>query len=352
MWASSQLKGIIGTGDDVELGIGEHILVSRRREPWGRTITAESRREWTRENAGYMLEDTPGGREALLGLADPDVHDIVREAEAPPFGSWTSLIDLHAQRVDLRVRYFGTRVRGSDGRGLATVYLYGSNLPAQLLALVAQGSRAMFERMARLIEPGRREAAVLFADVQASGALSRRLPSAAYFELIRSLTTDIDAAVIANDGIVGKHAGDGLVAFFLVEDTGSASACARQAILAARALEAAARDASVQLNVGVHWGGLLYMGQITTGGRLEVTALGDEVNECARMEQAARDGAILASKTLIERLSPQDAAAVGVDADHVLYRALADLPGADEKAVRDAGTLAVTDIAETDREEP
>jgi class 3 adenylate cyclase len=46
------------------------------------------------------------------------------------------------------------------------------------------------------------------------------------------------------------------------------------------------------------------MGQVVTGGRLGVTALGDEVNECARMKQTATGGALLASKALIERLDP------------------------------------------------
>ena len=71
----------------------------------------------------------------------------------------------------------------------------------------------------------------------------------------------MDAAVIENDGIVGKHAGDGLVAFFLAADTGSSSACSRQAIRAARALARIAEQASVQLNVGLHWSGTLYMGR-------------------------------------------------------------------------------------------
>ena len=46
--------------------------------------------------------------------------------------------------------------------------------------------RGMFERMARLTEPGRREAAVLFADIQSSGELSRHLSSAAYFRLVQT----------------------------------------------------------------------------------------------------------------------------------------------------------------------
>ncbi len=57
------------------------------------------------------------------------------------------------------------------------------------------------------------------------------------------------------------------------------------------------------MNVGAHWGPALYMGQIVTGGRLEVTALGDEVNEAARVQQSARDGEILATKSLVEQLA-------------------------------------------------
>jgi class 3 adenylate cyclase len=94
----------------------------------------------------------------------------------------------------------------------------------------------------------------------------------------------------------------------------------------------------------VHWGGTLYMGQVVTGGRLEVTALGDEVNECARIEQTADGGSLLASKALIERLDPGDAAAVGIAPSRVAYQALAELEGADAKAIRDAGLIAVTRV--------
>jgi hypothetical protein len=47
---------------------------------------------------------------------------------------------------------------------------------------------------------------------------------------------------------------------------------------------------------------------------------------------------------LIERLEPADAAAVGLAPAHMAYRALADLESADEKAVRDAGLIAVARI--------
>jgi hypothetical protein len=47
-------------------------------------------------------------------------------------------------------------------------------------------------------------------------------------------------------------------------------------------------------HAAAHWGGALYLGQIVTGGRLEITALSDEVNECARIRQTAPNGSLLA----------------------------------------------------------
>ena len=83
---------------------------------------------------------------------------------------------------------------------------------------------------------------------------------------------------------------------------------------------------------------------VATGGRLEVTALGDQMNDGARIEAAAKGGAILASKDLIERLDATDARASGVDRDALAYTPLAELDGASDKAIRDAGTIPVTKI--------
>jgi class 3 adenylate cyclase len=142
------------------------------------------------------------------------------------------------------------------------------------------------------------------------------------------------------------------------DDAGSASAAARAAIECAREIAEEAGRAAKEIaqetglfegsecsvNSGVHWGGTLYMGQLVTGGRLEVTALGDEVNECARIEQTARDGRALASKTLVEHLTEQDAFDLGLDPDSLVYRTIAELADAPEKSVRDAGGIAVTEL--------
>jgi class 3 adenylate cyclase len=75
-----------------------------------------------------------------------------------------------------------------------------------------------------------------------------------------------------------------------------------------------------------------------------VTALGDQVNEAARIEACASGGRTLASKELIERLSKDDAIALGIDVKLVNYFALGALSTATEKARRDAPVLAVCDV--------
>ncbi len=86
------------------------------------------------------------------------------------------------------------------------------------------------------------------------------------------------------------------------------------------------------------------MGSIITGARAEVTALGDEVNEAARIEACASGSRALASKDLVERLAPDDAAALGIEPGRLVYTTLTDLATATEKARRDAPAIAVTEI--------
>lgn len=359
IWVSDELKTLIGEDDEQRLGVGHHVLVGRNGF-WLDVVTDETQGVWRRANLGYVIHETPGPvlARAIEEAGVGDEEDALAGIELGPAPSnWSFQMAYRRPGFPpLRVTCDSRRVNDADGERIGTANIYYPALAATVLDLLARGDEQMYRRMAKLIEPGRHAAAILFADLQASGALSRRLPSATYFRLISALTTAIDEVVGDLGGIVGKHAGDGVTAFFLADDAGSTSAAARAAIEASQRIgDAAERTASgfaaegvelapadVLMNIGVHWGGALYMGQIVTGGRLEVTALGDEVNEAARIQQAARDGSAWASKALVERLEAADAIAAGVDPDRAVYRTVAELPGADEKTIRDAGGIAVT----------
>ena len=100
----------------------------------------------------------------------------------------------------------------------------------------------------------------------------------------------------------------------------------------------------LNMRFGLHWGSTLYVGQISTAGRVEITALGDEVNEAARIEACASGALALASKDLIERLEADDAAALDLDSDGVTYTTLGNLTTATDKARRDAPAIAVCEV--------
>ncbi|MCU1589943.1 MAG: cyaB [Frankiales bacterium] len=350
VWLSEDFKHFVRETDDKALGIGLHAGVALLREPYLATMTPESVLELAETMLPYFVHSLP------VDELGPDVpngfEEILRgiEPRVPP-EHWTGTFDYVQPGVSpYAVHFLVSRIRDDSGQSIGQSVLTTIGLPAPLVALLAAGDAAMYERMVRLVEPGRHQAAILFADVQGSGELSRRLPTASYFQLVRALTAEFDRLVGAHCGVVGKHAGDGMTAFFLADDAGSPAAAAASVLRAARELQAnavaiaetvvAAADIPVLVNVGAHWGSGLYMGQLVPGGRLEVTALGDEVNEAARLQETARDGALLVSKALVELLDPGTATELGVP-ESLIYRPLSELPDAAPKAVRDAGHVAV-----------
>lgn len=322
----------------------------------GANTVAEIRHLFSRVGA-WLLADIPGGRDALRQIVHPTLRGIVDELEpnddaaiavVQPTTSFGSLIGATSvfQRVrDATGRLVGTVIVAKPAVGMSTLFL-----------LTAPGDLGHFERIRQLASAGQRPAAVLFADLEGSAPLAKRLPTASYFRLIRRLTRAADECVVDAGGLAGRHAGDGIVAFFVAETSGSESAAARACIEAARSFQIATREIALRhdlqgdeitVNAGMHWGATLYIGSIVTRGRTEVTALGDEVNEAARIEACATGGRALASKGLLERLNPEDADAVGIDPMRISYTQLANLDTATEKARRDAPSIPVYDLAET-----
>ena len=354
---STELRALLYESDPERIGYGRHIIETRL-GPAFKMVTPEHRGRWLERNAPFMLYDDPKLPDRLSGALPPAHAELLRKLEPRRAPSrWVGQIEFDGNEFTGRLHYLGERLVDENGEIFGYILIYGPSLPARVLGLLTRGDEATFARMAELTEPGRRQAAVLFADLEDSGALSRRLPSAVYFELIRSLVTAIDEAVVSRRGIIGKHTGDGVTAFFLADDHGSRSAAARAALETAQDIASIAEEVAVggragrlleaggwRFNTGVHWGSTLYIGQMATGGRLEVAALGDEFNEALRIQQSARGGVTLASKALLERLDTDDADAIGVSPQRMTYTTVAELPHASDKAIRDAGTVAVTEL--------
>jgi class 3 adenylate cyclase len=358
VWVSRELLTMFGESDREQIGIDDHVLLSRGRALARGTITEESAERWARTNGPFLLHAAERTGEAVTQMAEsPRVLEECDPRPAPAL--WASTFDFSRDEFFGRVNYVAERVHDDDGELVGYVFLYGLDVPASISVLLMRGDRTMHERMAALVHPGPRSAAVLFADLEASGSLSRQLPSPVYFRLVRDIRTALEAEVAGCGGIIGKHAGDGVTAYFIAEQLGSASSAARAALETAKGFQGRAREAAARvadeglpvdadcahLKVAVHWGPRLYIGQVASQGRLEITALGDEMNEAARVEQSAQGGQVLASKPLIERIDEDDASALSLDPARVSYRALADIEGVSEKAKREAGSLAVADVS-------
>lgn len=370
-WLSDDLRAILGEEDEGKLGYGKHIFECFTTDVWTTAVTMESRIASTVISLPRIAYDTPGGIDAVLELIDREMYaatqsfpegaiaefkeSLRQQGTIEPEAIWASHLEwVQGDLPPITINQIVTRLKDDSGETFGFALIYAQYYPPMLLGLIVRGDERMYERMARLYEPARRASAILFADLEASGVLSRKLSSAAYFQLVRSVVTKIDEVVVNNNGIVGKHAGDGATAFFLADDCGSPSAATLAAIRSARQIHDFTEQAASELDihgvegcpmrVGVHWGPNLFMGQLVTGGRLEVTALGDEVNECARIEQSAQRGQTLASKVLIEQLDPSDASALGIDLELVRYRTISELDGVSEKALRDAGGIPVTSV--------
>lgn len=351
-WVSDELRSFLGVDRDADVGIGTHVGAALLTDPWISTVHPDSVQTffdilgpfivWDAQRRGRDLAD-------LLGAASAELFASVQPVE-PPLSVSTSF------------RYAPPQGRARDGyvvdilfvqlfdagQELGFVALFDIGVPPRLVAMLSRGDQRMYERMARLVVPGHREAAILFCDLHGSGTLSRRLPTAEYFDLVSQLWVAVDGAVAEACGIVGKHAGDGATAFFLADDLGGRSEASRAALVTARTIHEVAEEVfrsvgeqGCLMKIGLHWGANLYMGQLVPGGRLDVTALGDEVNEASRIEQAAGPDQTLASKQLLEGLSTEHADELAIRTHELSYRTLAELVPHDDKIVRDAGTLAV-----------
>lgn len=334
--------------------LGSHIFSTAAKRYFAATIGDYLEAMFIELGPYVLTSASGGGREELRRVVDPEFADRLDEMQPKEIPAvwllrpeWTTAgADATGMAVWIRI---------DDGHGQLAGFCVLSKPEAgmsHLARAAAIADLAHLDRM-RLVEPDRRPAAVLMADLEASSPLARRLSSAQYFAFVRRLVRTADQCIIDAGGIIGRHAGDGVVAFFLADTAGSESAAARACIGAARSLhdslvEVAARseipEAELSLRFGLHWGATLYIGQILTAGRSEVTALGDEVNEAARIEACAAGGRTLASKSLVERLNRSDARALGLDTGHTTYTMLADLATATDKARRDAPSIAVCEL--------
>ena len=173
-------------------------------------------------------------------------------------------------------------------------------------------------------EPCLTDVAVLVADVQNSVRISAELPPEQYFQLINRIWGAMEPKLRKYHATHGKHAGDGLVCYFLPQpDNNFALNALRCAVEMREIMREISREwrlkknwgHELRLNIGLH-AGQEWFGAYQTPTHVEFTVLGDTVNTAGRLSDFARDGAVLASKTLLGKLTARERATVRYGVRH------------------------------------
>ncbi|MDP7547782.1 MAG: adenylate/guanylate cyclase domain-containing protein, partial [Alphaproteobacteria bacterium] len=137
-------------------------------------------------------------------------------------------------------------------------------------------------------------AVIYFADLRGFTPLAEKLPGPALLAMLDDYLDAIVRGVLQRKGEVLKFLGDGVLAVFEIadDDTECQVACeqgiaaGRDAFAAVDALNAsrkAARQPTMELDLALHIGDVLY-GNVGAEGRLDFTVIGPAVNEASRIE--------------------------------------------------------------------
>ena len=155
---------------------------------------------------------------------------------------------------------------------------------------------------------------VLFADLQDSVRICAELPPEEYFELINQMWKTMETSFRKYYGIYGKHAGDGIVYYFLKEQNSNylvnSIYCAIEIQEKMKIISAGWKARKkwyneLYLNIGINEG-LEYFSTVNASTSMEFTALGDTINYAGRLSNLARYGSILTTKNHINNLKDED----------------------------------------------
>ncbi len=186
--------------------------------------------------------------------------------------------------------------------------LEGSVQPQVLQTLQEHPERLSLDARERIVS-------IMFVDIVGfSLMVENQLPRLA-FESLRELIDEISSAVLAHGGMVNKTLGDGLLCFFgySFEDNTENADHAEKALLAAtqiqltnvpRMIKAARnREPVFPLRIGINTAAV-FMGNLGSGQRLDLTVIGNGVNFAKRLEGACMPHSILVGPTTKELLEP------------------------------------------------
>lgn len=138
------------------------------------------------------------------------------------------------------------------------------------------------------------EMSMLFADVRGSTALSEQMTPIEFQKLINRFYVGSTKAVVEEDGLVEKLAGDAVAAFWGAGFAGPDYVA--RTIRTAQKIQKVMAQQKIPVGIGVHAGAAFFGAMGEENGLINVSAIGDEVNTAARIASKAAAGEVLVSE--------------------------------------------------------
>jgi adenylate cyclase len=146
---------------------------------------------------------------------------------------------------------------------------------------------------------GEVEMSMLFADIRGSTALSEKMNPTDFSRLINRFFVESSNAIIQEDGLVEKLAGDAVAAFWGAGFAGPDYVT--RTIHAAKNIQKVMSKENIPVGIGVHTGVAFFGAMGSTDGLVNISAIGEEVNTAARLASKAAAGEIIVSERALQQ---------------------------------------------------
>ncbi len=210
-------------------------------------------------------------------------------------------------------------VTGFGTAGLLTFFLGHRRREAEweLLQVCLEGAlpsgelRKWIGRGERLMKPSGQVLSILFLDIVGFSRVAERQSPEEAFAHLRDLITWITNLVHEHGGIVDKTLGDGLLCFFGLSGEEKAVRHADQALRCAVRIQRESAKRMIErgranqpvfpLRIGINTAGV-FLGNLGSGKRIDLTVIGQGVNLARRYEEACETGRILIGRSTSDLL--------------------------------------------------
>lgn len=142
------------------------------------------------------------------------------------------------------------------------------------------------------------EMSMLFVDIRGSTALSETMNATEFSRIINRFYVQATDAIVHEDGLVEKLAGDAVAAFWGAGIAGPDYV--KRSINAAEKILKIMDHQKIPVGIGVHTGVAYFGAMGSANGIVDISAIGEEVNTAARIASKAGAGELLISEAALK----------------------------------------------------